>query len=77
VSGQLALDLFPRPTWRECRHELCHDTYCVVPAGTWCSECDTLISQYVPASPQEIGYLSADWAWKYQDGNEWVTEEKE
>jgi hypothetical protein len=75
TAEQLALDLFPAPTRQTCQHDSCHDTSAVVPAGLFCTICNTLILQYLPESPEMLGYVSADWAWHHQHGNAWTTHE--
>ncbi len=57
-----------------CAHERLCNTHAYVPAGLFCVDCDTLLLQYIPQSPAVLGYLSAAWAWKYKDNNEWTTE---
>jgi hypothetical protein len=75
MTDQLTLDLFPQPTWKTCDHDFCYDTSAVVPAGLFCHKCSTLLCQYLPESPEALGYVSADWAWHYQHGNAWTTYE--
>jgi len=78
MSGQqLALDLFPAPTWQTCDHDLCHDTHAVVPVGLFCMNCNTLLLQYLPEPPEVLGYVSADWAWHHEQGRPWTTWEDE
>lgn len=78
MSGQqLALNLFPAPTWQTCDHDLCHDTHAVVPVGLFCMSCNTLLLQYLPESPEVLGYVSADWAWHHEQGRPWTTWEDE
>lgn len=74
---QLALELFPAPTWQTCPHDLCHDTSAVVPAGLYCMSCKTLLLQYLPESPDVLGYVSADWAWHHEQGRPWTTQHDE
>lgn len=68
--------VFHLQPWRECSHEFGYDTMAYVPAGVFCTDCQTLILQYVPESPQVLGYLSADWAWHYSKGKAWTTAQK-
>ena len=71
---QLALpfaDYAPPPP--PCRHESCYCTSACVPAGLVCFRCGALLLQYLPQSPAEMGYVSADWAWHHRDGKEWTT----
>lgn len=75
MTDQLTLDLFPAPTWQTCDHDCCFDTSAVVPAGLFCDKCSTLLLQYLPESPEALGYVSADWAWHHQHGNAWTTHE--
>lgn len=77
MSDQLALDLFPAPTWETCDHDLCHDTQAVVPVGLFCMNCNTLLLQYLPEPPEVLGYLSADWAWHNEHGKPWTTYDDE
>jgi len=72
-ADQLALDLFPAPTWETCDHDLCHDTHAVVPVGLFCMNCNTLLLQYLPEPPEVLGYVSADWAWHNEHGKPWTT----
>jgi hypothetical protein len=44
-----------------------------VPAGLVCADCGKLLFQYLPQSPEQLGYVSADWAWKYVHGKEWTS----
>ena len=73
--GQLLFDL--RPDATVCNHSSCFQTMAYVPAGEYCTKCNTLISQhFVPANePELIGYVSANWAWHYRDGKDWTTQE--
>jgi hypothetical protein len=73
TADQLDLDLFPAPTWETCGHDLCHDTHAVVPVGLFCMNCNTLLLQYLPESPEVLGYVSADWAWHNEQGKPWTT----
>lgn len=70
---QLVMDLFPA---EPCEHKSCFETMACIPAGLFCADCDTLIAQnYIPPNePEIIGYVSADWAWHYEEKNPWVTE---
>lgn len=56
-----------------CRHESCFVTMACVPAGMVCFRCGKLLYQYLPESPEEIGYVTADWAWHHRDNNPWTT----
>jgi len=56
-----------------CQHTSCFVTMAVVPAGLVCSDCGKLLFQYLPPPPEVLGYLSADWAWRYRDGKEWTS----
>ena len=61
---------FPIP---ECQHNSCFVTMACVPAGLVCADCGKLLFQYLPQSPDELGYMSADWAWHYKHGRSWTT----
>ena len=71
ATHQLELSLVPH--WARCAHEDCFITHACVPAGLVCSDCDTLLLQYVPEPPEKLGYLSADWAWHHVKGRPWTT----
>ena len=75
---QLTIDAWLQDRKLEKKPPCPHDHRCVtrayVPAGIACLDCGTLIAQYIPQPPEIWGYLSADWAWKYKDGNEWTTQ---
>ena len=72
--NQLLLDF--APNWRDCSHEEGFETSAFVPGVVVCSDCDTLVLQYVPEAPEELGYISAQWAWHHRDGKPWTTETK-
>lgn len=59
--------------WQQCEHQHVISTLAVIPAGLWCQDCETLLQQSRPQSPQELGYVAADWAWFYVHGNRWIT----
>ena len=60
-------------------YELCrHDRYgyatlACVPAGFICDDCKRFVMQWLPESPEVLGYLSAEWAWHHRDGKAWTT----
>ena len=57
--------VFHRPT---CKHDGAqYLTHSVIPAGVVCAECEELLFQYIPESPEQLGYLSAEWAWLHGD----------
>ena len=68
-SRQMALPFLKPP----CQHHSQFVTMAVVPAGLVCFDCGMLLLQYLPESPEQLGYVSADWAWKYVHGREWTT----
>lgn len=72
VGGQMQLSL--RPAWERCEHRQCFYTHAYVPGGIFCADCETLLNQSVPAPPEAVGYLTADWKWKL-DGKPWTTQE--
>jgi hypothetical protein len=72
-SPQLPLPFADLPPLRPCRHESQFVTQACVPAGICCFRCGTLLSQFIPRPPADLGYVSADWAWHYRDGKEWTT----
>ena len=58
---------------KPCLHPNLFVTMACVPAGVVCTCCGKLLYQYLPKSPDVLGYVSADWALKYKYGNEWTT----
>lgn len=68
------LELFT-PEVEECDHRHGFYSSAYVPGGYVCSRCGTLYAQTLPQSPEVVGYLTADWAWHYRDGNPWTTQE--
>ena len=73
MSGQLEMRL--AGARERCSHRSCFVSAAYVPAGVWCEGCGTLICQFIPRSPEVLGYVSADWAWKHVDGKAWTTQE--
>jgi hypothetical protein len=72
-------DLFddvPTCAFISCKHPQGFITRSVVPAGYFCTKCQTLIWQYwiPPNQPEIIGYISVDWKWYYQDKKPWITQ---
>lgn len=67
------LSLFPFFVQPPCDHSWTIVSMAYVPAGVVCMKCHDLLSQFIPQSPEEIGYLSADWAWKHVHGREYTT----
>lgn len=46
-----------------------------VPGGLFCTHCNMIVMRDMPPpenEPELIGYISATWAWKYRDGNDWT-----
>ena len=73
MAQQLSLlNLLPKTP---CKHKSRFVTMAYVPAGIVCSECGKLLLQYIPQSPDVLGYKSADWAWHHVYGKEWTTQE--
>lgn len=66
---QLALPFPVKP----CLHRCCFVSHAYCPAGLVCADCGELLFQYLPQSPDQLGYVSADWAWKHVHGKEWTT----
>lgn len=64
-----------RPSFERCAHRGSFITMAYVPAGVFCDDCQTLLSQFIPQPPEVLGYLSADWAWHHRDGKPWTTKE--
>ena len=59
----------------DCEHESGFSTQAYVPGGIFCTECNMVVMRYLPPTknqPDEIGYISANWAWKYRDGKSWT-----
>ena len=51
-----------------------------VPGGLFCSDCDMIVMRDLPPpknQPEIIGYISATWAWKYEDGRDWTNDIKD
>ena len=69
--SQLKLDLSKRA--EDCIHEFGFVTMACVPAGYFCGDCESLVFQYIPQSPDRLGYESADWAWKHRHGRNYTT----
>ncbi len=46
-----------------------------VPSGLYCTNCDMVVTRYLPSvknEPEVLGYITATWAWKYKHGREWT-----
>jgi hypothetical protein len=46
-----------------------------VPSGLFCSNCNMIVMRLLPPlknEPEILGYVSATWAWKYEDGRDWT-----
>ena len=51
-----------------------------VPSGLYCTNCDMVVTRYLPPvknEPEILGYTTATWAWKYKDGREWTCDIKD
>lgn len=51
-----------------------------VPSGLYCTNCDMVVTRYLPPvknEPEILGYITATWAWKYEDGREWTRDIKD
>ncbi len=77
-SKPLQMSIFDVPgaadaRFENCPHGCCFTTLACVPCGVYCTGCSTLLWQYLPESPEKLGYLSAEWAWHYRDGKAWTT----
>jgi len=49
-----------------------------VPGGMYCTDCEAIVIRDIPPlqnEPDDIGYITANWAWKYKHGNEWTKDE--
>jgi hypothetical protein len=67
-KNQLEFDwVFPSDL-APCDHSRCFVTNAHVPAGVYCDKCHRLISQFIPQSPEQLGYVSADWAYVQEHG---------
>lgn len=75
MSATAQLEMPLRPDWRTCAHESGFHTLAYVPGGFFCCECETLVCQDIPQSPERLGYVSATWAWHHQHGRPWTTQE--
>ena len=70
------LNLFNNPQdLIECRHTRCYATMSCVPAGVACFDCGMIVSQRIPQPPNELGYMSADWAWHHVYGRDYICQE--
>lgn len=56
---------FVFPAKPPCNHDTCYPTHAVVPCGLVCFQCGELVLQYIPQSPEKLGYVSADWDYLY------------
>lgn len=73
------LELFAAPApeqMPECDHRNGFISEAYVPGGYVCSACGALTFQYLPQPPEQVGYLTADWAWHHRDGKAWTTQER-
>lgn len=68
--NQLCLDF---SNYDQCCHATQFNTMAVVPAGLYCPSCKQLTVQWLPRTPDQIGYISADWAWKHIHGKEYFS----
>jgi hypothetical protein len=44
----------------------------------YCTDCEAIVIRDIPPlqnEPDDIGYITANWAWKYKHGNEWTKDE--
>ncbi|PHS71965.1 MAG: hypothetical protein COB22_05985 [Cycloclasticus sp.] len=58
-----------------CLHNDGFHTNSVVPGGLFCCECQAIVLRDLPPTEDEpsiIGYVTANWAWKYRHGNDWT-----
>lgn len=68
APNQLEFDwLFPSDI-EPCDHSSCFVTLAHVPAGVHCDKCHQLISQFIPKSPKQLGYVSAEWRYLQENG---------
>ena len=73
------LDLFAKPQITHAAKPACGGhigfmSTAHVPHGLFCNNCNMIVMRDLPPpknEPEIIGYVSATWAWKYEDGNEW------
>lgn len=73
---QYVFDFNPPPL--DCEHESGFYSNAYVPGGYFCDDCNHIVYRDMPPEknqPDLIGYVTADWAWKYKHGNGW-TEDK-
>lgn len=73
MSQQFDLFLHIKPRWFDCAHRGTFVTMAVVPAGEFCGDCETLLSQGRPEFPGEFSYRTADRAYFERTGH-WVSE---
>jgi hypothetical protein len=73
MTEQLML-AFPVPVAAPCTHEFGFYSHAEVPGGTVCSQCGEWVCRdFVPPDePDQLGYVSATWAWHYQEGRAWT-----
>jgi hypothetical protein len=67
------------PVVFECEHEHGFHSNAHVPGGYFCSGCNMIVIRDMPPpvnQPDLIGYISANWAWKYVHGNEWTSDDQ-
>ncbi len=74
-QGLLPLDYRADPKRCEHRSQILSQAH--IPAALVCASCWTILAQrwVHPEEPEQIGYVSADWAWHYRDGKPWTTRE--
>lgn len=64
----------------ECEHKSGFNTNAHVPGGYFCTDCSNLVYRDMPPienEPDILGYVTANWAWKYKYGKAWTNDLEE
>jgi len=59
-----------------CNHESCFYSLSEVPGGDYCEDCECFIFRSIcyQEEPKNLGYITATWAWHYQDQKPWTND---
>lgn len=60
-----------------CDNHVCYPSNACVPGGLFCMVCKMIVVRDMPPAenePELIGYVTANWAWKYRDGKDWTVD---
>jgi len=85
VTTATQLDLFAQNpvvniTKPNCESHIGFHSNAHVPGGLFCMNCDMIVMRDLPPpknQPEIIGYISATWAWKYEDARDWTDDTKD